>query len=471
MNIPIYNCIKEYIDSNPLPFHMPGHKLGRGIPEAFLNEIARLDLTEIPGTDNLHQANGSIMEAQNLAASAFDADKTFFLVNGSTCGIHAILMSACSYGDKVIVSRDCHKSVINGLLLAGANPVYIKPQYDSLFGITSYIKPSDVEKALRENPDAAGVLITRPNYYGICSDIERIAEITHSYGKLLMVDEAHGAHLIFNRGLPICAMQGGADICVQSAHKTLPALTQGAYLHVKSSRVNVSKLRNKLSMLETSSPSYILMAFLDIARAIMQEKGNDLLEELLDNIQWFGAKLSGLKGLKLLEGEYSGFAKTDRTRIVINVRELGITGYEAEKILRSRFGVQVEMSDMSNIVCISTIADSREHFERLYWTLEGLCKEIKNKSPNADIIISDLPIPKQVIELNKTGKYNGIEIDLSSACSRVSLSVVTPYPPGIPVLCPGELITSEIVEYINGVLRSGGTVNGLMKNDKILVAE
>lgn len=450
---------------------MPGHKLGRGIPELFLKELVRLDLTEIPGTDNLHQANGSIMEAQNLAASVFDADETFFLVNGSTCGIHAMLMSVCSYGDKVIVSRDCHKSVINGLLLAGANPVYIKPEYDSSFGITSYIKPSDVEKVLRKNPDAVGVMITRPNYYGICSDIESIAEITHSYGKLLMVDEAHGAHLIFNRELPVCAMQGGADICVQSAHKTLPALTQGAYLHVKSSRVNAGKLGNMLSVLETSSPSYILMAFLDIARAIMQEKGNELLEELLDNIKWLGVELNKLKGLKLLDEEYSGSAKIDRTRIVINVRKLGITGYEAEKILRSSFGVQVEMSDMSNIVCISTTADRREHFKRLYSALEGLCKEIKNKPPNADIIISELPIPKQVIELNKTGKYNGIEMDLSSACGRVSLSVVTPYPPGIPVLCPGELITSEIVEYINGILQSGGIVNGLMKNEKILATE
>jgi arginine decarboxylase len=211
---------------------MPGHKLGSGIPEEFLSQLEKLDLTEIPGLDDLHNPSGVVCEAQELAAGAFGAEKSYFLVNGSTVGLHAAISAVCRPGQRLIAGRDSHSAVINGMLLAGVRPYYFMPEYSDSFGICTGITPREVERALSENTDAEAVLITRPNYYGVCCDIEEIAKIVHSRNKILIVDEAHGPHLVFNKRLPMCALEAGADICIQSAHKTLPAFTQGAYLHM-----------------------------------------------------------------------------------------------------------------------------------------------------------------------------------------------------------------------------------------------
>src|SRR3989339_18069 len=231
-NMPIYNAVTHYYKTNPTVFHMPGHKLGKGIEKEFLKNLFKLDITEIYGTDNLNYPSGMIKEAEELASKAFGASRTFFLVNGSTVGIHAMIMTICKEKDKLIVSRDCHKSVINGMLLCGVTPIYVIPEFDEEFGIFTYIDPKKIQHLLIENQDAVGVLITRPNYYGVCSNIDEIARIVHKYNKILAIDEAHGSHLKFLEKLPKCAMNGNADICVQSAHKTLLAFTQGAYLHI-----------------------------------------------------------------------------------------------------------------------------------------------------------------------------------------------------------------------------------------------
>ncbi|NTV89272.1 MAG: aminotransferase class I/II-fold pyridoxal phosphate-dependent enzyme, partial [Clostridiales bacterium] len=378
MNTPIYNSIKEYSDSGTLPFHMPGHKLGAGLPAYFKKNLAALDLTEIPGTDNLHNARDVIYEAQVLAAGAFGAVSTFFLVNGSTCGIHSMISTICKRGDSLIVSRDCHKSVITGMMLSGVNPVYILPEYDELFGITTHVKPETVEKALGEHPEAAGVLLVRPNFYGICSDIEEISKIVHKYGKVLAIDEAHGAHFKFGENLPMTALAGGADICVQSAHKTLPALTQGSYLHVGSDRIDIERLKFYLRTYQTSSPSYIIMASLDLARAIMQKDGNKLLAGLYKNINEAMHEFNH-PGLCFYDESYQGcpegrcdsLDKTqpvyrDYSRVVLNTRKLGISGFEAEGLLRREYGIQVEMADMYNVVCITTSSDAKANITALF---------------------------------------------------------------------------------------------------------
>lgn len=449
---------------------MPGHKLGKGIPAELLCDPASLDLTEIPGTDNLHYPEGPIKEAQELAARAFGAEQTFFLVNGSTCGVHAMILSMCKPGDKLIVARDCHKSVINGMLLAGVQPVYIKPGFNSDFAIPSTLNPNDIELAIKENSDAVGVLITRPNYYGICSDIEKIAEITHSYGKLLAVDEAHGAHLKFSTALPVCAMDAGADICVQSAHKTLPALTQSAYLHIKGDRIDAERLRFYLSALQTSSPSYILMAALDIAREIMERRGEDMLEQLLLKVDIIEKRLID-NGFAILGDRFIKEGSMDRTRLVVNLKQLGSTGFEIDRLLRKKYNIQVEMADLYNLVCITTVADQKSNFDRLEAALAEISDHLKDNPGAADIIVRDLKVPPLAIDPREILNRKGRKVKLQEAVGRISKTIITPYPPGIPVICPGEVILEDAVEYICSIVSMGGVVNGLEENFNIFIAE
>ncbi|HOJ09190.1 MAG TPA: aminotransferase class I/II-fold pyridoxal phosphate-dependent enzyme [Clostridiales bacterium] len=484
INAPIYEALKNYIGENPIPFHMPGHKMGKGIFPEYAAIISQLDVTEIPGTDNLHFPIGAIKESQELAAYAFGAVKTYFLVNGSSCGIHAAIMSVCRPGDKIIVSRDCHKSVIGGMMLAGANPVYVPVGLDDSFGIPLVVGTGELERTLEENPNAAAVLITRPNYYGVCSDIERIAQITHSYRKILIVDEAHGAHFNFHSSLPASALSAGADICIQSAHKTLPAFTQGAYLHLGSHLIDVDRLEFNLRLLQTTSPSYIIMTSLDIARSIMETHGGELLERLIDNIEWFIDASNLISGIKVLQEKdlisWDGMKiEKDITRVVINVRELGMTGYETAKTLREKFHIQVEMADLHNIVCIATVADGRKEIEALYLALKQIAHEKDNKVERSVGILlgtttsatKNLPIPKQGMKLQDVSRSKGKYIALKNSMGEISRDFIVPYPPGIPVVCPGEIISGDIVEYIYGVIEAGGSVNGIDTNDEVDVVD
>lgn len=449
---------------------MPGHKLGKGMPQELIKDLIKLDVTEIPGTDNLHFPEGAILEAQRLAAKAFGADRTYFLVNGSTCGILAIILTICKPGDKLIVGRDCHGSVINGMMLAGVEPVFVKPGYDRRFSITTVISPEDLENAIDGNPDCAGVLITRPNYYGICSDLQEISKVTHRYGKVLAVDEAHGAHLIFNKEFPGSAMQLGADICVQSAHKTLPALTQGSYLHIKSGRIDYDRLSFNLNMLQTTSPSYIIMSFLDIARAVMDMKGEELLSGVLHNVNKLERALSN-KGLTVLSKENMENMDIDRSRLVINVSDLGLTGFEAEKSLRDGDNIQVEMSDLNNIVCITTVSDAWEDFERLSYSLNGLNGTAESKRPLVQKYDDSCFTPEMAVSLGDVLYCKSRKIKLYTAAGKVSRAMITPYPPGIPVVCPGELISEGAVSYINEIINAGGRVNGLDENMEVDVMD
>ncbi|GAE90106.1 aminotransferase class I/II-fold pyridoxal phosphate-dependent enzyme [Acetivibrio straminisolvens] len=475
MNIPIYNALKSYSDSCPTVFHMPGHKLGKGISLSFLRDLYLMDLTEIPGLDSLYCPKGIIKEAQELAAKAFGADKTFFLVNGSTCGIQAAIMTLCKPKDKLIIARDCHKSAVAGIMLSGAVPIYVKTEFNSPFGIPSIVLEKEIEKALIQNPDAVGVYITRPNYYGICSDIKSISELVHSYNKVLIVDEAHGAHLKFSKKLPPSSTEHGADICIQSAHKTLPALTQGAYLHVKGSRVDIEKLEFTLSLLGTTSPSYIIMAHLDIARAIMETSGEENINRVLDGVENLGSALSKNGVFRILSVDDINKGEIDRTRVVVNVRNTGKTGFEFEKILRNQYNIQVEMSDLYNVVCITTVADTLEDIMRLQRAfLETAGCSVKaggKREPENQLRIDALNIPEQRIEPAAVMHREVVKRKLSDAIGCVSRAMITPYPPGIPVICPGEVVTEDIVEYVIKIIEAGGVVNGVSSNFEIDVTD
>ena len=457
---PIFTALKKYVDSKPTSFYMPGHKHGRGFPQEFIDYIPQIDVTEIPGTDNLHFPESIIKEAQDLTAELFGAKHSFFTINGSSCGIMATIMCLCKHGDKLVVGRNCHKSVIAALTLAGAIPVYISPEYNEEFGISAHITPEAIEKALLDNPDSKGVLITSPNFYGVCSDIREISKVCHKYKLPLIVDEAHGPHLKFHEKLPESAMEGGADICIQSAHKTLLALTQASFLHVNSEFINLTKLKHYLVMLQSTSPSYILMASLDIARHIVAEKGERLLGELLENIDLLKEKMQKLSKLSIADEKTDVF-NFDPTRIVVHTRKLGITGFELDRLLRTRFNVQPELCDLYNVVFITTMDNNKEDFEALFNALSVIHEENKNrdelplKNMRLDVIPEQVYLPAKAFSLASK------RVALSEAEGRISTAAVVPYPPGIPVLCPGEKISKHSVEYIEMILDLGGNVNNI----------
>ena len=478
-NLPIYNYLRKYENENINIFHMPGHKLSRGIPHELTTDVLKLDVTEVEGTDNLHFPEGIIKEAQELAAKAFGADSTFFLVNGSTCGIQAAIMSICTRGQKIIIGRDSHKAVVSGMIMSGAEPVFIYPEYNSKFGINEGITAQSIEKALCMNPDATAVLITRPNYYGICSNIENIVKVVHSHGKPLIVDEAHGAHLAFSPLLPPSANQYKADIVIQSAHKTLPAVTQGAYMHINGSLIDIEKIRFNLAMLQTSSPSYIIMTYLDIARELMQTKGKERLFNLIEEINVFNKRLTEINSFEVLSDKYLGINTIqDPTRLVINASGLGISGYEAEAVLRAELSVQVEMADYENLVLITTIADKKQTFDRLYESLSKLAKlpfndewERKAEKIKRLASIHKLSDASPVLSPYEAYAAQKENLELKLCLGRICAGVVTPYPPGIPVLYPGEKIDESKIGYIESIIELGGKVNGVGNNNSVQVVK
>lgn len=465
-DMPILNAILKYTATDPVAFHMPGHKLGKGFDIDEFKAIGKFDLTEIPGTDNLHFPEEAILEAQNLAARAFGADRTFFLVNGSTCGVHAAIMGTLSEGDKLIVSRDCHKSVIGGLMLARAVPVYVKPQMDLEFKIPLGCDVDAMIAAMDENPDAAGVFITRPTYYGICCDIERLVGEAHKRGMAVIVDEAHGAHFRFHDELPVSATDAGVDICIQSTHKTLPALTQTALLHVKGKLADPERIAFYLRLLETSSPSYIFLCAIDYARSLMEHSGQSLLEEIKNYVYEFEEELKENEYYRVGESLPAGYNK-DFTRLVINTSRLGISGYEVEKLLRQEFNIQVEMSDFYNIVCILTVSDDRASLKKLSQALRKIAENFSKKEP-----LSDINIDEYTISSRNELIYGYAEselIPLNMAEGRVCADIITPYPPGIPYIAPGEIIMAETVELLYNIVNAGGHVNGLTSSGQIKV--
>jgi len=463
---PLFNAVASYCKDKHIAFHMPGHKMGKGLPGFFKEKLAFFDLTEIPGMDNLHCPEGVIMDAQAYAARVFGAERTFFLVNGSTAGIHASIMAVCNPGDKLIVQRDSHRSVAGGLMLAGAEPVFLSGCYDKKTGILLPPSPQGLERLLVNHRDVAGVLLTRPGYYGQCSNIHELVSTAHKYGKPVIVDEAHGAHLVFSERLPECALEAGADISVQSAHKTLPALTQGAFLHLgKGHLIDGEKVASCLQMLQTTSPSYIIMASLDLAAGIMEESGVEMLDTLLDNIESLKEQVSE-GNIRVVDGKNLPVHAFDDTRLVFDVRQTGLSGFTAEKILKEKYNIQIEMSDPFNIVCIATIADGKDELNALGDALLEMGRHKTRPYTDIEPLFCDEP-PEMEIPLYKVGRLAKERVPLEQSGGRICADIITPYPPGIPVIWPGERIGKDMPARIKEFILQGGTINGICPNGTI----
>ncbi|NLM42732.1 MAG: aminotransferase class I/II-fold pyridoxal phosphate-dependent enzyme [Clostridiales bacterium] len=465
-NIPILKSIKEYWDTQSIPFHMPGHKRGKIFKKLGLDylmeNLIEMDTTEVPGVDNLHSPEEAIKEAQELAAKAFGADHTFFLVNGTTSGIYAMILSATKPGDKILIPRNAHRSVVSGTILGRLHPVYMMPEIDQYMEIAMGIKPATVEKALEQNPDASAVLVTNPTYYGACSDIEKIAGIVHKKGKLLLVDEAHGSHFIFHPKLPISAMEAGADMVAQSTHKTLTSMTGSSMLHVREGRVDIEKVKFYLQLIQTTSPSHVMLASLDLARYIMEEYGYKLLDDCIKYSNWTRDEINSKSPLYCLGQDRKniyGIHDIDPTRITVCLKGIDLRGFKADEILRSRYNIQVEMSDFWNIVAITSIADDESSYKKFCQALLNMQSDVEE---NISITEQGYPIhtPECIMAPYEALNHEKEYIEIEKSPGHISAEMVVPYPPGIPIIMPGEYIQKDIVEYLRQCVDTGMKISG-----------
>lgn len=474
---PIFDALKHYVNEQTLPFHVPGHKQGRG--SKFLSSVLgkttmAIDLTCMEDLDNICNPKSVIKQAEKLAAEAYHAENAFFLVNGTTSGIQAMIMSVCNPGDKIILPRNAHKSAIGGIILSGAHPIYIEPEIDSFLGIAMGVTPEKIKEALELHPDAKGVFIINPTYYGIASNLKLICEIAHSYQVPVLVDEAHGAHLAFHEDLPLSAMEAGADLAASSTHKLVGSLTQSSILLHQGSLVDPKYVKSVLNLTQTTSPSYILLASLDIARREMALSGREYIQKAIDLTRKAKEQLSKFEGVYVLDENIldgNGKYAIDQAKLVINVRNLGFSGYEIERILRKKYHIQIELSDLYNIIALITIGDDETTVD----TFINAFKEIISLRPAKKVIkyTTNLPeIPEQQI-LPRQAFYGETHLlPIEEAEGEISAEMVMAYPPGIPLICPGEKITKEIIQYIQLLhtedAQLQGTEDPQVKNIKVL---
>lgn len=464
--------IREFLMSHraacPVSFHMPGHKgkafyLEQGYG-AFLDALMDCDITEIAGADNLFQPEDVIAVTMEKYKSLYETQKSYLLINGSSGGILAAVLSSVSKGGKLVMARNCHKSVFNALTLGDITPVYAFPETVKDYGILGEVTPCEVARCLDENPEAEAVILPSPNYYGVCSDIKAIAKIVHQRGKILIVDQAHGAHLKFfdeKCGFPKPAEEQGADIVINSIHKTLASFGQTALLNVCSRRVDLIELEDKLQMVESSSPSYPMMASLDINADILLEKGKSLMEDWAKNIQWFYDEAKKIPFLKVMEKD-----TLDRTKLNLDMSSYGMTGHELEAYLMTK-NIYPELVAGNVVMCMTGIGNKRCDYEKLIDALKelacnGECREVEiSQQPKAltgKLKWAGLPAKKEAVSIDE-------------AAGRVCAMSIIPYPPGIPIACPGELLNDEVVAYIKECRKAGDKVIGVSDNMMIQVGK
>ena len=479
---PLFTALKAHASANPVQFHIPGHKKGFGMDEEFRefmgDNALSIDLINIAPLDDLHQPTSVIEEAQQLAADAFGADHTFFSVQGTSGAIITMIMSVCSPGDKIIVPRNIHKSIMSAIIFAGAKPVFVSPAQDHNLGIDHGITTASVSRALKRHPNAKAVLVINPTYFGVAAHLEEIVELAHSHNIPVLVDEAHGVHIHFHEKLPISAMQAGADMAATSVHKLGGSMTQSSVLNVntKNGLVNPQRVQTIISMLTTTSTSYLLLASLDTARRNLALNGHQLLDAAIDLAEYARSEVNKIENLHSFGQEILGGEAVyalDPTKLMIHVRHLGITGYETENWLRDHYNIEVELSDMYNILCLITLGDTRETVDKLLTALRDLSKAYHQVGEVKELVVKTPEIP-QLALIPRDAFYSDTEvIPFKESAGRIIAEFIYVYPPGIPILLPGEVITQENIDYIIDHVEVGLPVKGpedrYINNVKVMI--
>lgn len=471
MKTPVFEALKNLMEENSVSFHMPGHK-GRNALIDWSKYIPQIDTTEVEGMDNLLEPRGIIQESQELAAKVFGAKATYYGVNGSTGSNYIALATITKPGDKILIQRNCHKSIYNALILNRLNPVYMYPNYNENYNVLTGLFPEDIDEILTEQPDIKAVVMTYPNYYGVCSDLKKIAEIVHKHNKILMVDEAHGPHMGFSDRLPMSALESGADIVIHSTHKTLPSFTQTSLIHVGSDRIDLNKLRDRYQLYTTTSPSYLFTLSNEAAVAYMDsEEGRAKLDWNVKKCEELIVRLNAIDRVDVFTGDPSDetiFAQ-DTTKILISID--GISGSQIKKRLKSEYNIRLEMSDYYYALIFATLMNEEEDYEKLIAAVEDMAK--KSDFQEIDFVNIKMPTPKIVI--NPAQAYYGKKelVLLKDAIGKLAAAPIIPYPPGIPLIVPGEELTKEIYDHILFLMDNGLEIVGLMGKDKdqIVVVE
>lgn len=481
MNRAITTFLTEHADRNPVSFHMPGHKGSRIYRENgygdFLDKIMDCDITEIPGADNLFQTEGIIAETMKKYERLYGVKKSYLLVNGSSGGLIAAILACVKPGGKLIMARNSHKSIFNALGLASIKPVYAYPQEAEGCGILGEITVDEIARCMDENPDAEAVILPSPNYYGICSNVRAIAEEVHKRGKVLIVDQAHGAHLKFfgkyggaespiRGGFPESAEDQGADIVINSIHKTLASFTQSALLNLCSDRVNPFLLEDKLQAIESSSPSYPMMASLDINADLLESAGERLIRQWAENLNYFYDEANRIPGLVVLTPK-----NLDRTKLNIDMSAYGIDGNELEELLMER-DIFIELVTGNIVMCMTGIGNTRRDYERLLEALAEIAAQRRGVMAECTELKRAVQ-PKVLTRVLEQRAVPGekVFVPLKEAAGRVCASSIIPYPPGIPIVCPGEVIDEDVIEYIKERREAGEKVIGLTSADTVCVGK
>ncbi|SHI59507.1 lysine decarboxylase [Dethiosulfatibacter aminovorans DSM 17477] len=459
--------LKKYREAGTARFHMPGHK---GISSC-LEEVFVLgnDVTEVDGLDNLHKPTGVIKDLLEDISGVYGSYKTLISTNGSTSSLQSAILGVTKPGDSILVDRNCHKSVYNAMILGDLNPVYLMPKCDEESGLSWIEDLAGLEESIRADEKIKAVVLTYPTYFGICCDMEKIAETVHRYDRILIVDEAHGSHLRFCDSLPCSALDAGADIVVQSTHKTLPSLTQSSLLHIRDEK-HVEGVSDMISMLLTSSPSYLMMASIEASVDLMDREGSSRLKANMDCVDKMADRYENA-GRIFRKRDYfikRGVHDFDDTRLLFKTSEIGVDGGRAESILRKEYNVQVEMADTNYVNAFMTACDGAYDIERLFAAVNDMvlkygmtADDEKTGSEDEASMPCTMECPEMAMNMRKAFYSEKTSVDIIDAVGEICGCHITPYPPGIPLLCPGEKITGQLVERIIKISKSGIEVMGL----------
>ncbi len=460
---PIYEALEEFKKMRVVPFDVPGHKRGKGHKELtdFLGEkCLSVDVNSMKPLDNLCHPVGVIKEAEQLAAEAFRAEHAFFMVNGTTSAVQAMILSVCKKGDQIILPRNVHRSVINSLILCGAIPVYINPQTNERLGIALGMSLDDVKKAISENPNAKAVLVNNPTYYGICSNLKAITELAHENNMLVLADEAHGTHFYFDDTLPISAMDAGCDMSSVSMHKSGGSLTQSSFL-LCGKNINANYVRQVINLTQTTSGSYLLLSSLDISRKNLALNGKEIFTRVASLAEYAREEINKI-------GDYYAYSKElingdtvfdfDITKLSVNTFDVGLAGIEVYDLLRDEYDIQIEFGDIGNILSYISVGDSIKNIERLIGALSEIRR--RYKKDKSGMLRHEYINPRVVLSPQEAFYAEKEPLELDNSVGRVCCEFVMCYPPGIPILAPGEEITKEIIDYIEYAKEKGCFLTG-----------
>lgn len=460
---PIHQALAEHREMRMVHFDVPGHKGGRGNKELknFLGEAClRADVNSMKPLDNLCHPTSVIMEAQRLAAEAFGAKDVFFIVNGTTAAVQAMIMATTKAGDKIIMPRNVHRSAINALVVNGAIPVYINPGINRKLGIPLGMTMKDVEAAILENPDAKAVMVNNPTYYGICSDLRAIVKLAHAHGMKVLVDEAHGAHFYFGENMPVSAMAAGADMAAVSMHKTGGSLTQSSFLLMGES-INVDYVRQVVNLTQTTSGSYLLMSSLDLARKNMSLHGKEMVSLTLEHAKYARNEINKLGGYYAFGSELIDGAAVydfDLTKLSVHTRAIGLAGIEVYDYLRDEYDIQIEFGDIGNILAIVSAGDRNLEIERLISAMSEI-KRLYSRDTTG-MFDHEYINPTVIMAPQKSFYGNKVSLPIMESAGKICGEFVMCYPPGIPILAPGEMITPDILNYIAYAKEKGCLMTG-----------